>query len=137
MTGIRKLTQWLIAAVLVLSGTVLGADKALEDVFARYIKLGEELAPVLAAAKDATSAEKAASALKDMLPRVIDTGREIKAISSLNAEETKELLAKFEKPMRTAWGKVFDEIYRLQKTQCYGSVSFFSPFSILCSLLEE
>ena len=91
---------------------------------------------MLASAKDAAGAEKAAPALQALLPRVMDSGRELKSISALSQEDSQHIRAKFERPMRGAWGKVYDEIYRLQKSRCYECVSFFRSFSILCSLLE-
>lgn len=132
----KNKVQGLIIAMVSLLSTAFGVDHATEEVLSRYIKLGEELVPVLSAARDATGAEKAAPALQALLPRVMDSGRELKAVASLSEEDSRQLRAKFERPMRETWGKVYDEIYRLQRVRCYECVSFFRSFSILCSLLE-
>ncbi len=132
----KSLCQYFVVVLFAWTSAALGVDRPVDQIFVRYVKLGEELAPVLASAKDAAGAEKAAPALQALLPRVMDSGRELKSISALSQEDSQHIRAKFERPMREAWGKVYDEIYRLQKSRCYECVSFFRSFSILCSLLE-
>lgn len=128
--------QKLVIVMVGLFSVAFGADQAMEEAFVHYVKLGEELAPILASAQDAAGAEKAAPALEALLPRVMDSGRELKSIPTLSEEDARRIRAKFERSMRETWGKVYDEIYRLQRVRCYECVPFFRSFSILCSLLE-
>ena len=106
-------------------------------IFERYIDLGRDLSDVMESVKDRQSAEVAASKLNELLPRVGKSRREIGCISSLSPELAAQVIAVYEKPMRTVWGKVFDCIYRLQRVRCYECVPFFRSFSILCSLLDS
>lgn len=133
----KGLCKCLVVVLFAWSAAAFGADEDVEQIFSHYVKLGEELAPVLASAKDADGARDAAPALQALLPRVMDSGRELRSISALNGADLKQIRAKFERPMRETWGRVYDEIYRLQRVRCYECVPFFRSFSILCSLLEE
>ncbi len=109
----------------------------LDGIFARYVKLGEELEGVLSRVQDKGSADAQNSALQRLLARVGESRREIAAISELPENTAAAVASKYERQMRTVWGRVYESIYRLQRVRCYESVPFFRSFSILCSLFES
>lgn len=108
-----------------------------QTAFEHYVALPKALLPVLTSAKDAATAEAAAPALHDLLPRVYDARREINAISSLPPNVAEAVRLRYEKQMRAEWGKVYEQIYRLQRVRCYENVPFFKQFSTLCVLLGQ
>ena len=110
---------------------------ALESALQRYIALPDALLPVLEAAQNKESAEKAAEDLSALLPRVYDARREIQALPKLAPTVAEEVRRKYETQMRTRWGKVYEHIFRLQRSRCYESVSFFKHFNTLCVMLEK
>lgn len=107
-----------------------------DAIFARYVKLGEDLSRVMVRVKDKRSADAESAALQALLLHVGESRREIGSITQLSPDLAAEISRKYEKQMRTTWGRVYESIYRLQRVRCYESVPFFRSFSILCSLLE-
>lgn len=105
--------------------------------FERYIALGDELSLLLEKAQDKRSAETLAGELQGVLLRVDESRLEMRAITNLTEAQSRHIRERYEKRMRTSWGKVYDQIYRLQKSRCYDSVALLKPFSILCSFLEK
>lgn len=134
-----QICRLLLSVVLLLGAVVCGEDtpRTVEEVFARYTELPEALLPVLQSAQDQESAEKAAPALMELLPRVYDSRRELLSIPKLTPAEASLVRSKYETKMRSGWGKVFEQIYRLQRVRCYECVPFFKQFNTLCSLLEK
>lgn len=109
----------------------------LEGAFERYIALAKELTPLLQAAKDKTTAEAAAPALYNILPKVYETRTELMKIDALSPELRTELEQKYGKTMQKEWGKVYEEIFRLEKVNCYHSLSYFKQFRALCMMLQQ
>ena len=109
----------------------------IDQTFARYTALPEELHPVLASVTDKESADQATEALNALLPKIYDLRTELRAISELPTDVRTELLRKYETPMRRNWGKVYEEIFRLQTARCYDSLSFFKQFHALCMMLNK
>ena len=103
----------------------------------RYISLSEELLPVLEAAKDKKSADDAAPQLQGLLSLVYDSRREMNAIPALEPNVAEAVRAKYEKEMRTRWGKIYETVFRLQQAACYGSSAYFKQFNTLCLMLEK
>lgn len=130
-----------IVAAMSAASMVWSADVStpedLDGVFERYIQLGEELVPVLQKVQDRKTADSAAQEVQNMLLQVDESRLETRAIKELTPEQARHIRDKYEVRMRATWGKVYDEIYRLQKMRCYGSVDFLKPFSLLCSFLEK
>ncbi len=124
-----------IAAVFVCSLRAEEIPADMDAVFARYVKLGEDLGQVMVRVKDKESAEAENAALQALLPRVGESRREIGAITQLPPDLATEITRKYERSMREVWGRVYESIYRLQRVRCYESISFFRSFSLLCSLL--
>lgn len=105
--------------------------------FAHYTALAEELVPVLQAAQDAQSAGEAAPQLEKLLSKVMDAKRELDEIKELPPEVAAEVRRKYEQKMRSNWGRVYDEVYRLQSVRCYENVPFFKNFRTLCVFLNQ
>ncbi len=105
--------------------------------FASYAALPAKLVPVLEQAQSKETADAAAPALQALLPQVYDARSALHAIASLSAEETRQVQQKYEQQLRREWGKLFEQIFRLQKAQCYGSVPFLKQFHTLCLMLEK
>lgn len=110
---------------------------AIEGAMQRYVALPDALLPVLEAAKDRKSADAAAGDLEALLSRVYAARKEMSRIPSLSPEVSASVRSKYEQQMRTRWGKVYDQIYRLQRVKCYMSVPYFKHFSTLCRMLES
>ena len=109
----------------------------IEGIFERYIQLAQELTPILAAAKDKETADANAKALYDVLPKVYDARTELMKIEKLSPEAQAELVQKYGKTMQTEWGKVYEQIFRLEKSNCYHSLSYFRQFRALCMMLQQ
>ncbi len=108
-----------------------------DEAFAGYAGLPAKLVPILAEAQDKASADAAAPRLLEALPAVYDARSALHRIPSLGKEETELVQQKYETRLRQEWGKLFEQIYRLQKAQCYGSIPFFKQFQTLCLMLEK
>lgn len=109
----------------------------IENVFERYIKLAQDLQPILAAAQDNETAEANAPALYNILPRVYDARTELMKIENLPPQIQAELVQKYGKTMQAEWGKVYEHIFRLEKNNCYHSLSYFKQFRALCMMLQQ
>ncbi len=108
-----------------------------DEAFASYAALPARLVPILAEAQDKESADAAAPKLLAALPAVYDTRSALHRIPSLGPQETQLVQQKYEKQLRQEWGKLFEQIYRLQRSRCYGSLPFFKQFQTLCLMLEK
>lgn len=102
----------------------------------QYIGFTAELVPVLVSAKDAASAETAAPQLEALMPRLFALRENIKKLPVPDAETAKALESAYGLEMRTKWGEVFREIYRLQAAACYNSESFRKSFTTMCLILR-
>lgn len=136
----ERLVCWLCcvcALVAVAPAAAADVPPALDAALQRYISLTDALLPVLEAARDKDSAQQAAADLQALLPRVYDARREMRGIESLSPEVAEAVRRKYEMPMRTRWGKVYAQIFRLQRARCYECVAYFKHFNTLCMLLEK
>ena len=109
----------------------------IDNAFASYTKLPEQLLPVLQNVKDKESADKSADALNAVLPQLYDLRTELTKITTLSPEVSAEIVRKYSHAVRQNWGKVYEEIFRLQKQRCYNSLSFFKQFQVLCMMLDQ
>ncbi len=107
-----------------------------EQAFAHYNELPALLAPVLEEAKDKESAEAAAPKLQALLTKVYDARSELQNIK-LTPEIQAELKEKYGRKMQEDWGRIYQNIFRLQKARCYLSLSFFKQFHTLCMMLDQ
>ncbi len=105
--------------------------------FAAYAALPSQLVPILSGVTDKASADTAAPRLQAALPSVYDARTALHHIPTLSQQETQLVQLKYEKQLRQEWGKLFEQIYRLQRQQSYGSIAFFKQFQTLCLMLEK
>ena len=111
----------------------VGIDRAFSD----FTTLPDELLPVLEGVTDRDSAENATEKLNNLLPKVYDARTAMQRITSLSADVKAEVIKKYGKEMQTNWGKVYEQIFRLQQVRCYNSLSFFKQFHALCMMLDK
>lgn len=139
MKRLRELLVCGLAALGLLSGVAGAAEvpAELDAMFQRYVSLPDAILPVLTAARDKASADKMAPELEALMGRVSDSRRELLTVPALTDEVAEAVRRKYEAEMRSRWGKVYDEIYRLQRVRCYESISFFKQFITFCVLLGK
>lgn len=110
-----------------------GIDKAFSD----FSALPVELIPVLEEVVDRESADNATEKLNNLLPKVYDARTAMLRITTLPADVKAEVISKYGKDMQRNWGKVYEQIFRLQQVRCYNSLSFFKQFHALCMMLDK
>lgn len=125
----------LLPAVLAVQATAL--EPAVQQAFERYMAIPPAVLPVLQGVKDKATADAAAPKLKEALATVYDARDALKGIKQLSEADAAEVKERYEKPMREEWGKLYQEIYRLQQVKCYNSEEFFKLFSYMCLMLEK
>ena len=127
----------LFAAVLCVAQAQAAIPEDIDRTFADYLQLADDLEPVLAEAKDKESAEAAAVKLNALLTRVYDSRSALMKIEKLTPEVQAEVLQKYGKNMQQKWGKVYEQIFRLERAKCYASPAFFTQFRALCMMLQQ
>lgn len=123
-----------------LSAAVCAAEALsaeLTEAMESYCELPAKLLPALSAARDTDSADAAAVELRKLLPEVYRVCDRVRRIDSLTAEQSRIIRERYEKRMRTEWGKVYEHIFRLQHEQCYYSSAFNDAFQTLIMMLEQ
>ncbi len=114
-----------------------GIPPSVDAAFDRYVRLPDTLVPILESATDKASADAAADALFAALPELYEARSGLEAIAALSPAETAAVEEKYGLAMRRNWGKVFQEIYRLQRARCYESVPLLKQFQTMCMMLEK
>lgn len=127
----------LFAAVACVAQAHAAIPENIDRIFTNYLQLAEDLEPVLAEAKNRESAEAAAVKLNALLPRVYDARSELMQIEQLSTEVQAEVRVKYGKDMQQKWGKVYEQIFRLEHAKCYASPAFFTQFRALCMMLQQ
>ncbi len=110
---------------------------AVDEAFSAYAALPAKLVPILSEVRDTASADAAAPKLYEALPAVYDARKALRSIPKLSEEETQIIQRKYETTLRQEWGKLFEQIYRLQRIRCYQSIPLFKQFQTLCLMLEK
>ena len=128
-------TPVMLPAVLAVQAAAL--EPAVQQAFERYMAVPAAVLPVLQGVKDKATADAAAPRLKEAMATVYDAREAFKDIKQLSEADTAEVKARYEKPMREEWGKLYREIFRLQQVKCYDSEEFFKLFSYMCLMLEK
>ncbi len=105
--------------------------------FEAYIALPDTLEPALLAAQDKASADAAAPQLRQALEKLYDTRTQMQAVKTLTPEQSQEVQQRYALPMRRQWGRVYAQVFRLQKAQCYGSAAFAENFRLMCMMLGK
>lgn len=130
-----------IAPLAVLACVVSTAQAQLPDTvskeFESYISSAEELAPVLKSVQDAKSADAAVEPMRKAMISVYNAHNGLKNIPNLTAEQTLVVREQYEQRMRQQWGLVYEQIFRLNKTNCYDSPTFSKLFHIMCMMLDQ
>ena len=111
--------------------------REVDQTFATYTAIPSTLVPVLEKVVDRKSAETAAPKLRTELITLYKNRSELEKIQTLSPAVKAEVLQKYEMDMRRSWGQVYEQIFRLQKAQCYGSVNFYREFQTLCMMLNK
>ena len=128
----------IFASAALLPGLIQGAiPQQIDSAFAHYSALPSTLVPILESVTDRESADAAAPRLNAVLPRVYDARTELSTINSLPPQVRREVLQKYEQSMRENWGKLYEQLFRLQQARCYNSLAFFRQFHALCAMLNK
>ncbi len=127
----------LLAALPVAMAQQAAIPPSVDAAFERYTHLPGLLVPILESATDKASADAAADKLFAALPALYEARSGLEEIARLSPAETAQVEKKFGLKMRREWGKVFEQIYRLQRAQCYGSLPFVKQFQTMCMMLEK
>lgn len=109
---------------------------ACETAMNEYISLADALISVLGPVKDTATAESAVASLSAMLPSLIEVRKKINDLPPLQDADKAELERRYAMKMRTQWGEVFREIFRIQSAQCFHSDSFREVFTSMCLILR-
>ncbi len=117
------------------AGAEIPAD--IDQAFLHYAELPDKLVPILSSAVDKASADAAADSLFRALPALYDSQEELRKWKSLPPELAPAIREKYEQRLRTGWGEVYQQIFRLQKAKCFGSLPFFRQFQTMCRMLES
>lgn len=110
---------------------------AMSEAFEAYIALPDALAPILSSVQDRETADTAAAPLHQQLSTIHRAGEQLQRIGELSAEEKRELEQRYARRMREQWARVYAEIFRLQKVQCYSSPAFIKEFGIMTMMLSQ
>lgn len=135
----RKLLFFLLLLSLLLATGSAEQQEAVtgyDAVMKQYVGFPAKLIPVLSSARDAASAQTAAPKLEALLPQLFQLREQIKQLPVPDSTSARALESRYALEMRTQWGAVFREIYRLQAAECFGSESFRKNFTMLCLILR-
>lgn len=130
---------FLTAAVLCLPAAAQGQTLPphITTVFDTYTALPDVLLPPLQAAKDKASADAAAPQLKAALEKLYDARAKMQGVNALTPEQKAEVEKRYGLKMRQQWGKVYEEMFRIQKEKCFGSAEFSRLYSIMGLMLGK
>lgn len=112
------------------------SESSVSQVFEDYIQLANELTELLETVKNNETAQKASPELEKLIIKTNAIKETLLGFSEFKPEESAKYLRLYEKPMRVSWGKCYDQIYRLQKQQCYRQMNFARNYRILCELIQ-
>lgn len=130
----------IISAVLLSAAPVFAQETLpahITELFEAYVTLPNTLVPVLKSATDKESADKAAPRLREELKKLYGVRESLQKVSSLTPQQNEQVRKLYEKEMREQWGKVYEEMFRLQRNRCYGSAEFAGVYKIMCLMLNK
>lgn len=87
--------------------------------------------------QDKESADEAVAPMKKAMLRVYHSHNELKKIQRLTPEQNELVRRQYEQKMRQQWGVVYEEIFRINKNNCYQSPEFFKLFHTMCMMLNQ
>ena len=124
-----------------LSAAPLAAQESLPshitNLFDSYVKLPDSLVPVLRNVNDKDGATAAAPKLRAELEKLYAIRESLRKVSSLTPRQNELVRNRYEQAMREQWGKVYTEMFRLQREKCYGSAEFTRLYRIMCMMLDK
>ncbi len=124
-----------------LSAAPLAAQDSLPshitNLFDSYVKLPDSLVPVLRSVNDKDGATAAAPKLREELEKLYAIRESLRKVSSLTPRQNELVRNRYEQAMREQWGKVYTEMFRLQREKCYGSAEFTRLYRIMCMMLDK
>lgn len=124
-----------------LSAAPLAAQDSLPshitNLFDSYVKLPDSLVPVLRSVNDKDGATAAAPKLRAELEKLYAIRESLRKVSSLTPQQNELVRNRYEQAMREQWGKVYTEMFRLQREKCYGSAEFTRLYRIMCMMLDK
>ncbi|MBQ3143004.1 MAG: hypothetical protein IJB89_00635 [Akkermansia sp.] len=124
-----------------LSAAPLSAQDSLPshitNLFDSYVKLPDSLVPVLRSVNDKDGATAAAPKLRAELEKLYAIRESLRKVSSLTPQQNELVRNRYERAMREQWGKVYTEMFRLQREKCYGSAEFTRLYRIMCMMLDK
>lgn len=124
-----------------LSAAPLAAQDSLPshitNLFDSYVKLPDSLVPVLRSVNDKDGATSAAPKLRAELEKLYAIRESLRKVSSLTPRQNELVRNRYEQAMREQWGKVYTEMFRLQREKCYGSAEFTRLYRIMCMMLDK
>ena len=124
-----------------LSAAPLAAQDSLPshitNLFDSYVKLPDSLVPVLRSVNDKDGATAAAPKLRAELEKLYAIRESLRKVSSLTPRQNELVRNRYERAMREQWGKVYTEMFRLQREKCYGSAEFTRLYRIMCMMLDK
>lgn len=124
-----------------LSAAPLAAQDSLPshitNLFDSYVKLPDSLVPVLRSVTDKDGATAAAPKLRAELEKLYAIRESLRKVSSLTPRQNELVRNRYEQAMREQWGKVYTEMFRLQREKCYGSAEFTRLYRIMCMMLDK
>jgi len=109
---------------------------SITEVLEEYIQLADETTKLLAEVVDTSSAAKAAPKLEKLILKTNTIKEALMSFNEFTPAENEKYLQQYEKPMRVSWGKCYDQIFRLQKHQCFRQLNFARNFRVLCELIQ-
>lgn len=107
------------------------------NLFDSYVKLPDSLVPVLRSVNDKDGATAAAPRLRAELEKLYAIRESLRKVSSLTPQQNELVRNRYEQAMREQWGKVYTEMFRLQREKCYGSAEFTRLYRIMCMMLDK
>ncbi len=113
------------------------ASHELDSLLADYIKIAEDLTAILLQVDSRESATAHSQELAKIVVRLDKVRQRFEKIPPLADAEGQPIRQKYEQKMRVAWGKLYTEIFRIQKKQCFGSQPFLEQFQVFCQLLNQ
>lgn len=111
--------------------------QSITAVFDAYCALPAALLPPLESATDKASADAAAPKLKAALEQLYDTRTKMQGLKELTPAQRTEVEKRYALTMRREWGKVYEQMFRLQREKCYGSAEFSRLYSVMGLMLGK
>lgn len=134
----------LFGAALVLGAVPLSVSAAqpplpaeVQTAFDAYCALPGKLLPVLESVQDKASADAAAPKLHAALDKIYVTRDAMQKVSALTPAQSAHVQKQYAAKMRQDWGRVYEQIFRLRKAQCYGSIAFVNEFGYMNLMLAQ